>query len=71
MRLLLEAHGLTVEHVGTHSKVFTARYYAERLEAFVPPAGRAARAALRAAGKADRPVAPDFRDRMVIVARKP
>jgi SAM-dependent methyltransferase len=68
MLLLLAEHGLRAVHVDTHTKVFTARYYAERLGGYSDAVGRAAVAGLARLGQADRPVAPDFRDRMEVIA---
>jgi SAM-dependent methyltransferase len=82
---LLRRHGWEVLDVATAPKVFTVRYYLERTGGYSPAAARAlvraaralvraARAlvrAARAAGVADRMWAPDFRDRMQIIARAP
>ncbi|HVY08735.1 MAG TPA: class I SAM-dependent methyltransferase [Mycobacteriales bacterium] len=70
MRRLLEQHGLQVVDVASHPKVFTATYYAQRLGGYAPALARAAAGASRAIGLADRLVAPDFRDRMQVVAIK-
>ena len=65
---LLTAHGFRVASAATHPKVFSARYYGERLEAFAPALGRPARAVLERTGRAGRLVAPDLRDRLAVVA---
>lgn len=70
MRALLERHGFRVDSISTHPKAFSWGYYADRVRAFVPLAGRIAPAAVRAAGWSERIVAPDLRDRMAVVARK-
>ena len=70
MRTLLERHGLRMAYVDSHPKVFTAAYYAQRLGGYAPALARAAAGASRAVGLADRLVAPDFRDRMQVVAIK-
>ncbi|HVU75054.1 MAG TPA: FAD-dependent oxidoreductase [Mycobacteriales bacterium] len=70
MTRLLDAHGFDVVQVRTHPKVFTARYYAGRLGGYSTAVARAATAALGAVRQADRLVAPDLRDRMLIVARR-
>jgi hypothetical protein len=70
MQRLLEARGFTVQSVRSHAKAFTARYYAERAGAFLPPAGRLATALVERTGRADRLVAPDFRDRMAVIATR-
>ena len=68
MRLLLEEHGFEVRNVATHPKTFTLRYYAERMASFVPFVGKTALAAVEHAPGADHLVAPDFGDRMEVVA---
>ena len=65
---LLEARGLAVRSVGSHAKVFTARYYAERLGGYSRAAAGAAVKMLERVGFADRLIAPDLRDRMVVLA---
>lgn len=70
MSRLLRDTGFGVEWVGTAPKGFTVRYYLERLGGY---SRRLAAAAVRGAellGLADRLVFPDFRDRMLVVARK-
>ena len=70
MRQLLESHGFGVLEVHTHAKVFSALYYAERVESFVPLTGCLPRYLERSRlGK--RLVAPNFRDRMYVIARRP
>jgi SAM-dependent methyltransferase len=71
MRLLLVRHGLEVRHMGTHPKQFTVRYYAERAAGFVPVLGKAGLDVVGRTAVADRLVAPDFGDRMEVVAVKP
>ncbi len=68
VRRLLEAHGYEVRLVRTHAKVFSARYYAERLAGYSAAAERLAQFALGRLRQSDRLVAPDFRDRMLVVA---
>jgi SAM-dependent methyltransferase len=70
MTALLERTGFVVDEIATHAKAFSWEYYAERLEAFLPVGGRVAPAMIRRLGLTDRVVAPDFRDRMIVVARK-
>ena len=67
---LLDRRGFAVVSVDTHAKVFSARYYAERLESYSGAVQRLVTKALDAAGQADRLVAPDFRDRMAVIAVK-
>jgi protoporphyrinogen oxidase/SAM-dependent methyltransferase len=69
-RRLVEAHGFEVLAVRSHAKAFSARYYAGRLTAFAPPAGRAVRRGLDALGQSDRLIAPSFGDRLQLVARR-
>lgn len=71
MRRLLEREGWTVLEIDTQPKVFSARYYLSRLEGYSEPAGRALVRAAERVRLADRMVAPDFRDRMLVVARRP
>lgn len=68
---LLRRHGWQVLEVATAPKAFTVRYYLERTGGYSPAAARALVRAARAAGVADRMWAPDFRDRMQVIARAP
>jgi len=68
---LLDAHGYTVEWMGTAPKAFTVRYYLERLEGYSQPVAAAAVALAERARLSQRLVWPDFRDRMAVVARAP
>lgn len=68
---LLGRHGFQVLEVASAPKAFTVRYYLERLRGYWPPAAALAVRAARALGVADRLWAPDFRDRMVVLARSP
>jgi hypothetical protein len=71
MRRLLERHGLRVAEMASHPKVFTTTYYAQRLGGYAPALARMAVGAARATRMADRLVAPDFHDRMQVIALKP
>ena len=71
IRTLLEREGWTVLTIETAPKAFSVRYYLERIGGYSPPLARALVRAARAAGVADRMWAPDFRDRMAVVARGP
>jgi SAM-dependent methyltransferase len=62
--------GLAPRERRTDPKAFTVRYYLGRLRGYAPAAARAAAAAAGAAGVADRIVAPDFRDRLAVVAMR-
>ncbi|HVV38436.1 MAG TPA: class I SAM-dependent methyltransferase [Acidimicrobiales bacterium] len=65
---LLRRHGFDVRLVTTHAKVFSLRYYVERLGGYSDAVARAAVGAVTRFGWAERLVAPDFRDRMLVVA---
>ena len=67
---LLQRHGFRVVSITTHAKVFTTRYYGERLGGYSPLVERLTLAALERAGWADRPVGPDFHDRMAVLATR-
>jgi SAM-dependent methyltransferase len=66
---LLERCGFDELEVATAPKAFTVSYYLERVGGYSPAAGRAFVRAARAAGIAERMWAPDFRDRMGVIAR--
>jgi SAM-dependent methyltransferase len=66
--ILLGRLGFEVLEVRTAPKAFTVRYYLERIRGYSEPAGRALAGAADAVGLADRVWAPDFRDRMAVVA---
>jgi len=68
---LLRRRGFTPLWAGTAPKAFTARYYLERLGGYSPPLARGLVGAASAGGVAERMLAPDFRDRMAVVARGP
>jgi len=70
LRVLLERLGYEVLEIRTAPKAFTVRYYLERIGGYSPPLARALVAGARRAGVADRMWAPDFRDRMLVVARR-
>jgi SAM-dependent methyltransferase len=71
IRTLLEREGWTVLEIRTAPKAFSVRYYLERLGGYSPPLARAFVRAARAARVAERMWAPDFRDRMAVIARAP
>jgi SAM-dependent methyltransferase len=56
---------------GTAPKSFTVRYYLDRVGGYSKPLAGALVGAAAAAGAADRMWAPDFRDRMGVIARGP
>lgn len=68
--IMLQRNGFEVLELATAPKAFTVRYRLQRIEGYSPPAGRALVRIASAAGLADRMWAPDFRDRMAIVARR-
>ncbi len=68
---LLEGLGWTVLEVVTAPKAFSVRYYLERVGGYSPTLARALVRGAQAARVADRMWAPDFRDRMAVVARRP
>lgn len=71
LRRLLADLGWEVMEVMTSPKVFSVRYYLSRLSGYSPAAGRLLVAAATRAGCAERLWAPDFRDRMLVLARRP
>jgi SAM-dependent methyltransferase len=71
MATLLRRRGWTVLEVGTAPKAFSVRYYLERIGGYSKPlAGGLVRVASMTR-LADRMWAPDFRDRMLVIARRP
>jgi SAM-dependent methyltransferase len=71
MRALLERAGWTVLEIGTAPKAFSVGYYVERVGGYSPPLARALARGARALGVAERMWAPDFHDRMAVIARPP
>ena len=67
--ILLERCGFQVLDVATAPKAFTVRYYLERVAGYSRPLSRMLIRGAGAAGVADRIWAPDFRDRMSVIAR--
>jgi predicted TPR repeat methyltransferase len=70
MRRLLEQHGFRVVETASHPKVFTAAYYAERLGGYSAGLAKTSVGLTKGLRVADRLVAPDFHDRMQIIAVK-
>ena len=68
MGRMLNAHGFRVVSARTHTKVFTARYYAERLGGYKPAVAAAAVGVLEKVGVAERLIAPNFGDRLEVIA---
>lgn len=71
IRALLERHGWTVLSIETAPKAFSVRYYLERVGGYSPPVAKLLVRGARAVRVADRMWAPDFRDRMAVIARAP
>jgi hypothetical protein len=70
LRALLERNGFEVLAMGSAPKSFSVAYYLERLGGYSPPLARVLVRAARAVGLADRQWAPDFRDRVSVLARR-
>ncbi|MBV9310777.1 MAG: class I SAM-dependent methyltransferase [Solirubrobacterales bacterium] len=66
---LLVSHGFQVLDIRTAPKAFSIRYYLDRVSGYSRPLGRALVRGARAARIAERMWAPDFRDRMALIAR--
>ena len=66
---LLRAHGFEPVEMATQPKAFSVEYYLSRIGGYSGPLGARARARRPAVGVADRMWAPDFRDRMLVIAR--
>jgi SAM-dependent methyltransferase len=66
---LLRRCGWEPLYAGTAPKAFSVRYYLERIGGYSQPLARALVRAAEAAGRADAMWAPDFGDRMAVIAR--
>jgi SAM-dependent methyltransferase len=66
---LLGRRGYEVLEIDTSPKAFTVRYYLERIGGYSKPVAGALVRAAEGARLADRIWAPDFRDRMAVIAR--
>jgi hypothetical protein len=71
LRRLLERHGYAVLDVDTAPKSFTVRYYLGRLGGYSPALAHRLVDLAERLRVADRLWTPDFRDRMLILARGP
>ena len=69
VRTLLERCGYRVLRVTTQPKAFTVRYYLGRVGGYSPPVAGALVRGAEGIGLAERLWAPDFRDRMLVIAR--
>lgn len=67
---LLSGAGFDVVEVATAPKAFSVRYYLERIGGYSPPLSRALVSGAERARMAGRMWAPDFRDRMSVIARR-
>ncbi|MGH2956306.1 MAG: class I SAM-dependent methyltransferase [Solirubrobacterales bacterium] len=66
---LLQRQGFEVLEITTSPKVFTVGYYLDRLGGYQTRLGRGLARGAAAAGIGNRLWAPDFRDRMLVIAR--
>jgi SAM-dependent methyltransferase len=66
---MLRRHGFRPLYFSTDPKAFTVRYYLDKIGGYWAALSRALVAAAERAGVAERMWAPDFRDRMLVVAR--
>jgi SAM-dependent methyltransferase len=67
---LLERHGYRVLYLGTDPKAFTIRYYLDKTGGYSSALARLLVGLAVRLGIADRMVAPDFRDRMLVIATR-
>jgi SAM-dependent methyltransferase len=67
---LLARHGFAPAEIATQPKAFSVEYYLSRIGGYSPPVAKALVRGARAGGLAQRMWAPDFRDRMLVVARR-
>ncbi len=70
LALIIRRHGLTPIAVSTAPKAFSVRYYLGRIAGYSPVASRALLRLADRTGIANRMWAPDFRDRMLMIARR-
>ena len=71
LRTLLAGRGWQVLETATAPKAFSVGYYLDRVHGYSPALARALTGAARAVRQHDRVVAPDFRDRMLVLANRP
>jgi SAM-dependent methyltransferase len=67
---MVARHGFRPLSVATDPKSFTVRYYLDKGSGYAPGLSKALIAAAEAAGIAERMWTPDFRDRMLLLARR-
>ena len=70
IKRLLEERGFTVRAISSHAKVFSARYYAERLGGYSSMIERSISRVLDTSGLSSRLVSPNFHDRMEVLATR-
>ncbi len=68
---MLRRHGYEPLYVATDPKSFTVRYYLDKGGGYLPRLSKALVPAAEGVGVAERMWTPDFRDRMLMIARKP
>lgn len=68
--ILLQRHGWHVQEITTAPKAFTVGYYLRRLAGYSPALSRRAVGVAARAQVVNRVWAPDFRDRMAVIARR-
>lgn len=68
-RTMLARHGFATLYVATDPKAFTVRYYLDKLGGYSPAVSGGLVEVARKAGVAERMWTPDFRDRMILIAR--
>jgi SAM-dependent methyltransferase len=70
LRVLLDRCGFDALGIATCPKAFTVRYYLQRISGYSRPTAAVLTAAARASRLEARMWAPDFRDRMGVIARR-
>ena len=68
---ILRRHGYEPVYVATDPKSFTVRYYLDKGGGYMPALSRALVRGAEGLGVAERMWTPDFRDRMLVIARRP
>jgi hypothetical protein len=66
---MLTRHSFRPLYVGTDPKSFTVRYYLDKGGGYLPGVSSALVSGAERIGVADRMWTPDFRDRMLMIAR--
>jgi SAM-dependent methyltransferase len=68
---IVRRHGYEPLYVATDPKSFTVRYYLDKGGGYLPGVSRALVRGAESLGVAERMWTPDFRDRMLLIARRP